>query len=580
MDSFLSSLKRVKSVLSTQSQSSSLPRLQRQSSVPKYSVTNKKECVQCIIGFLESKGFYPCSAKELLKSPPLQILLEIWNFLFRMVDASMNITKDNMATEVPKFFKDFGYPQIMKTSHMRTPTADHQWESNLVALSWLCKILLYEQEFGCRGKSSGQGALGLYLGGRGKATISNSRVLQLVTDQATKHYQLYIQGEENSMQIMEDFENVIEVESSKLQESVDLKVDSLEELREKTLELQEELEGFAKTKEWIQKAKLELKQIEEVTRSLQASCIQAEEQLKASREALKEEQLGLDEQERRKKELEDAIEAQDINKNVLLDLTRNIKALKTRISETNRRIKEMEHEIPTLESNAHSMEIQLVRAQKTFTAAHESITNFLISNGGDVDSWKNIEPVRVNVTGSHETEILGVSPSTYERVLDEIIHNDRDRMQQSAEARTELEAANAELETLCNALARQMSETLREISMLFKAHILEEKESVILVETEKLAEVIRKAARDELERVQRELENLGVSISEENNRLKQQELRAQEAWRTVVERLTKMYQVAKESKDSNIKELRGIISTEKNLLQRNEDDKVETDINV
>lgn len=51
-----------------------------------------------------------------------------------------------MAVEVPKFFREFGYPQLMKTSHLRTPTADHQWESNLVALAWLCKILMYEQQ--------------------------------------------------------------------------------------------------------------------------------------------------------------------------------------------------------------------------------------------------------------------------------------------------------------------------------------------------------------------------------------------------------------------------------------------------
>lgn len=58
----------------------------------------------------------------------------------------MRITKENMAVEVPKFYNDFGYPHIMTTSHLKTPTAERQWESNLMALSWLCKLLLYEHE--------------------------------------------------------------------------------------------------------------------------------------------------------------------------------------------------------------------------------------------------------------------------------------------------------------------------------------------------------------------------------------------------------------------------------------------------
>eukprot|EP00375_Theileria_parva_P003049 XP_765730.1 hypothetical protein [Theileria parva strain Muguga] len=109
-------------------------------------LNTKKECVNFILHFLAWKGYNACSVNDLLRSPPLKVLLDIWNFLFRLVDSNVRITKENMAVEVPKFYNDFGYPHIMTTSHLKTPTAERQWESNLMALSWLCKLLLYEHE--------------------------------------------------------------------------------------------------------------------------------------------------------------------------------------------------------------------------------------------------------------------------------------------------------------------------------------------------------------------------------------------------------------------------------------------------
>lgn len=572
MDSILSSLNHVRSALSGQTTSSATSRSNLLANTSKYSLTNKKECVQCILGFLASRDFHPCSAKDLLRSPPLQILLDIWNFLFKMVDAKANITKENMAAEVPKFFKEFGYPHIMKTSHLRTPTADHQWESNLVALSWLCKLLLYEQE--CFGKSfegkstqQGQGPFGLDIAGRGKSTVSNSRVAQFVTEQATKHYQLYLQGEENSMQLMEDFDTTIGELLGTLQMNIDTKADTLENLRVKTLDLQEELESFARTKEWIKTANVELQRIDAITAALNSACIEAEEHLKNYKQLLKSEQTGLAEQEERNKDLETIIERQGGNSQALRDVNQTIKVLKGQITEDNRKIKELEHDISTTEANIHTIEGQLVRAQNALASSHESIKNFLINNGRDADSWKNVESLNVNVTGDQESEILGVCPSAYARVLDEIIHKDRDQMQLSQEARIELEDAHHELENLGNTLTRETSETLREVSALFKTHILEDKESALQIETNNLADVIRTAAREELDRAKSELETVETALAEANKRLRQQEQRAQAAWHEIMDRLKELFKMARENKESNCTELRRLIHLEKSLAQ-------------
>ncbi|GIX66117.1 HEC/Ndc80p family protein [Babesia caballi] len=561
MESVLSSLKNAKSALSGQA-----PAASRQNAPPtatKTQLTNKKECVQCILGFLASRGFHPCTAKELLRSPPLQILLDIWNFLFRLLDPSANVTKENMAVEVPKFFKDFGYPHIMKTSHLRTPTADHQWEANLVALSWLCKLLLYEQEcfdrpFEIANKPQQPAMLGLEIGANGKATITNSMVARFVTEQATQHFQLYVRGEVNSVQLTSEFRSAVADLLAVLQESVDDKMAHLEELRNRTLELQKELESFARTKEWIATASSELQRIEELTGSLRASCEQAAETLRKHKQALREEEAALAAQEEQNSELERQIELQTINKNVVRDLNQALKALKARIADGSRRIKELEHEIATTEAGAHAVEASLVAAHKALSSTHESIKNFLMNNGQHAESWRSLGALRVNARGSQESEVLGTSAAAYRGVLEEVINKDRELMRLSGETRAELERANRQLEEFGNALTRETADALRETASVVKQQLLDEQDSHLQLEASKLADVIRAAAKEDLDRARRELERAEAAVAEAQNRLRQQEARAQGTWRELVARFREMFRAACETKESNRQALRGL----------------------
>ncbi|ORM39692.1 Kinetochore protein NDC80 -like protein [Babesia sp. Xinjiang] len=546
--------------LSNQSSSSSSMHHLSQSGV-KPPVTNKKECVQCILGFLASKGFQPCSAKDLLRSPPLQILLDIWNFLFRFLDPNAHVTKENMVVEVPKFFKEFGYPHIMKTSHLRTPTADHQWEANLVALSWLCKLLLYEQEcfgkpFDCASMHKRPLPIGWSNSNHGKATVSNTMVAHFVTEQATKHFELYLRGEENSVQLMKDFQGAISDVILDTQDRVETKMVQLEELREKTLQLQEELEAFARNKEWIKTANVELQCIEELTASLRGACLHAVETLKTHKQALRDEEQALAAQEEQNRELERLIEKQDINKNALRELNQSIRTLKARISDTNRRIKELEHEISSTETKIRMMEEQVVRSQKSLESTHESIKNFLMNNGQYAEPWRNMEVLRVNARGMHEIEILGISPTTYTGVIDRVINKDRDLMRMSNETRTELEQSNQQLEDMGNAIAKEISDTLREISSLFQMQLREEKESCLQQEATQVADAIRTAAKDELDRVKRDLEAAEEAVNEAHARLRQQDTSAQSAWKEVVERYKEMWRTARSAKASNLQSMR------------------------
>ncbi|CDR95794.1 Kinetochore protein NDC80 homolog [Babesia bigemina] len=589
----MSSLRNFRSALD--SQTSSTARHQAQPAAAKSPLTNKRECVQCILAFLAARDFHPCTAKELLRSPPLQTLLDIWNFLFSYIDPNAHITKENMAVEVPKFFKEFGYPHIMKTSHLRTPTADHQWEANLVALSWLCKLLLYEQEcfdkpFEVTKKRHGSPYMGLDFGAHGKATISNTMVAQFVTEQATKHFQLYLKGEENSVQLVEQFHRDVTELVAGVQDSVDGKIRELEELRGQTLELQEELESFARTKEWIEKANVELQRIEELTASVRGTCVQAAETLKRHKQTLRDEEAALAAQEEQNADIEKLIEQQDINKNVVQELNNTIRALKVRIADGNRKIKELEHDIASSKTTAQTMESQLVRLQKALASTHESIRNFLVNNGRHAESWRSLGQLRINPQGINESEILGVEPATYNGVLQDVINKDREATHESSEARTELEQANQHLEALGNEIARETSEILRETSSLIKNQHVEEKDARVQLEASELAAVIRAAANDELvsrldnrdlrgltgaqESTKRELEAVEAEVAVAHAQLQQQDAAAQEAWQVFVNRFKEMFQIARSSKESNCHALRGdrrLIGLEHRLFSGGDD---------
>ncbi|CDJ29903.1 HEC/Ndc80p family protein, putative [Eimeria mitis] len=97
------------------------------------------------LSFSEFPG--PLSAKA-LSSPQRSLLIDIWGHLFRRCfDDSVKITAENVNDEVPRLFKEIGYPFPISKSAMLAPGTGHQWPHHLAALSWLCELLIYENEF-------------------------------------------------------------------------------------------------------------------------------------------------------------------------------------------------------------------------------------------------------------------------------------------------------------------------------------------------------------------------------------------------------------------------------------------------
>ncbi|KYF41538.1 HEC/Ndc80p family protein [Toxoplasma gondii ARI] len=107
----------------------------------------KRESVKTIIRFLCYSGFPQQLSPKIFVAPPRNLLVEIWNHLLRRAcDDSVQVTNENANEEVPRLFKELGYPLTIAKSSMQAPNSAHQWPLHLHALSWLCELLIYESE--------------------------------------------------------------------------------------------------------------------------------------------------------------------------------------------------------------------------------------------------------------------------------------------------------------------------------------------------------------------------------------------------------------------------------------------------
>ncbi|PFH33333.1 HEC/Ndc80p family protein [Besnoitia besnoiti] len=107
----------------------------------------KRESVKTLIRFLCYSGFPQQLSPKVFAAPPRSLLVEIWSHLLRKAcDDSVQVTNENANEEVPRLFKELGYPLTIAKSSMQAPNSAHQWPLHLHALSWLCELLIYESE--------------------------------------------------------------------------------------------------------------------------------------------------------------------------------------------------------------------------------------------------------------------------------------------------------------------------------------------------------------------------------------------------------------------------------------------------
>ncbi|BAM38723.1 conserved hypothetical protein [Theileria orientalis strain Shintoku] len=544
-------------------------------------VISRKECVTVILNFLAWKDYHPCSEKDLLKSPPLNVLLNIWNFLFRLIDSNVNITKENMAVEVPKFYNEFGYPHTMKTSHLRTPTADHQWESNLVALTWLCKLLLYEhqnfdKEF--ENKTMLRQTDSYMFNVASKMNIKNTLTSMTITELTNKHFQFYIKSEETGKSIANDVDAKLNNMIAKLQSSVDSKKSELETLRSSSVKMQNDIEEFDKLKERVSTLSLELSQIETLTENIKDYCTRLKRELDSSKHILNEETNYLLELESKNKEINDMMKTR-IDGNDIRGLNIAINELKISLSNSVKNIKDLEMEIPTLSSNVTNTKHNLAKSLSSVSLfnlipsqvskTYQLIMNSLSTHGIDVSYWKKLDRLLKSVDEHSVDKLLSITDNCL-KIVDEALVSETLTFKNESEVKIQHNETLSDLEKSEKLLKEEIAELQAKESEYFKSSLFNKEKSQIISETDYIVSIIKSTAKDEMvfkliisllfqENSKRELENATNDLQQAHKRLSEEKFQAKSNLNRYLNNIKELVEKVEDYKSRNCNMMKELV---------------------
>ncbi|XP_058533004.1 kinetochore protein NDC80 homolog isoform X2 [Ochotona princeps] len=94
-------------------------------------------CIRQLCEFLTENGYaYSVSVKS-LQAPSVKDFLKIFAFLYGFLCPSYELPDTKFEEEVPRIFKELGYPFALSKSSMYTVGAPHTWPHIVAALVWL-----------------------------------------------------------------------------------------------------------------------------------------------------------------------------------------------------------------------------------------------------------------------------------------------------------------------------------------------------------------------------------------------------------------------------------------------------------
>ncbi|XP_075389000.1 kinetochore protein NDC80 homolog [Tenrec ecaudatus] len=96
-----------------------------------------QQCIRQLCEFITENGYaYNISMKS-LQAPSVKDFLKIFTFLYGLLCPSYKLPDTKFEEEVPRIFKDLGYPFALSKSSMYTVGAPHTWPHIVTALVWL-----------------------------------------------------------------------------------------------------------------------------------------------------------------------------------------------------------------------------------------------------------------------------------------------------------------------------------------------------------------------------------------------------------------------------------------------------------
>ncbi|KAF4801521.1 Kinetochore protein NDC80 like protein [Turdus rufiventris] len=195
-----------------------------------------QQCIKKLCEFLVENGYPHKVSMQSLQSPSVKDFLKIFTFTYKFFCPSYELPGSKFEEEIPKVFKDLGYPFPLSKSSMYTVGAPHTWPQIVAALDWLIEcVKLYNA---LRENAAAFDARPGWGGGTDGGIVHH----ELFLDYCLKCYDLFMKGRDT-------FEEVDAEVQAKLKDLFCVDEVQLESLAAENKRLQEEIAKVEKEKE-------------------------------------------------------------------------------------------------------------------------------------------------------------------------------------------------------------------------------------------------------------------------------------------------------------------------------------------
>ncbi|NXI24553.1 NDC80 protein, partial [Sterrhoptilus dennistouni] len=195
-----------------------------------------QQCIKKLCEFLVENGYAHNVSMKSLQSPSVKDFLKIFTFIYRFLCPSYELPDSKFEEEIPKVFKDLGYPFALSKSSMYTVGAPHTWPQIVAALVWLIDCVKLYNAIRENAPSFDDGQS---WGGETDDGIVHNK---LFMDYCVKCYDLFMKGRDT-------FEELDAEVQSKLKDLFNIDQFQMESLAAENKRLQEEIARLEKEKE-------------------------------------------------------------------------------------------------------------------------------------------------------------------------------------------------------------------------------------------------------------------------------------------------------------------------------------------
>ncbi|XP_053427149.1 kinetochore protein NDC80 homolog isoform X2 [Nycticebus coucang] len=185
-----------------------------------------QQCIRQLCEFLTENGYAHSVSMKSLQAPSVKDFLKIFTFLYGFLCPSYELPDTKFEEEVPRIFKDLGYPFALSKSSMYTVGAPHTWPHIVAALVWLIDCIKIHTAM----KENSP----LFDDGHpwGEETEDGIMYNKLFLDYTIKCYEHFMNGadsfEEMNAELQSKLKDLFNVDASKL-ESLEAKNKALNE---------------------------------------------------------------------------------------------------------------------------------------------------------------------------------------------------------------------------------------------------------------------------------------------------------------------------------------------------------------